>query len=203
MSKPPSRAELEDAILDTLVDYAPLNREALSLEVIDEWSRDSAIPDAEQVRSSIRDLEERKWLVEREEVLDGERFTAFWLTDAGKAEWRRRNPLAERLPSACFAEGAGAGWVVYAPSEELADRFIMDLSEMPNRLLEVNVSAKTVSAATYTLEETADVIDGVRVEYPKVRRPLRPFSALSVLSLLVKIVAREWIETRRARRDAR
>ena len=154
--------DLESAILDALVESFVLNRASLSDEVVFEWDRPGEPPSAAEVEASVADLLERGWLEEMEVVR---------LTDEGKAEWKRRNPLRERLHTAWFAQGD----FVYAPSEEIADRVTRELVEEFG-LRQYDPSTKTVEPWTYELDGSGDVIHGVRVEYrrePSLRRALR------------------------------
>ncbi len=159
-----SSEELDSAILDALVESFALNRSFLIDEVIFEWDHAGATPSAEEVGAAVDGLLERSWLRETHEQDDGERYSVIRLTDEGKAEWRRRNPLDERLEKAWFAQGD----FIYAPSEEIAENaakyFREDLG-----LGHAYVSPKSVVPWTYELEDSGDVIHGVRVEYLAVR----------------------------------
>ena len=203
MTAAPSQADVEDAILNALVVDVALHRAALVESVVGEWyffappNADQAPPNASVVDVAIRRLQERGWLYERRERYDGEEFDLVSLTDAGKAEWRRRNPLEERLESASFSQGAGDHAIIYAPSEEIADRIARDEYGTPFGF-EVDLNVKKVEPSTYTLEGTGDVIAGVRVEHTKIRRLPRVLTTLWLSPLLLRL----WIASRRARREA-
>jgi DNA-binding PadR family transcriptional regulator len=168
-----SAQTLDSAILDSLVESFALNQASLMDDVIFEWDGPSAPPTTAEVAAAVDELLARGWLRETEESDEGKRYLVVRLTDEGKAEWRRRNPLEQRLDKAWFAQGD----FIYAPSEELADRAAKYLEEFG--FGDVDVSAKSIEPWTYELDDSGDVIHGVRVEYPRIRRVRRLWSALT------------------------
>ena len=146
--------------------------------------------------AAIDALAERDWLRETEEESDdGERWSVIRLTDEGKAEWRRRNPLEQRLENAWFALGD----VIYAPSEAIADRAVRTLFEDIGPP-DVDVTVKNVQPWTYELDGSGDVIEGVRVEFPVPRRLVRLWHGLLSLPLALRIAAYRLLGRRRGLR---
>ena len=178
-----SADELHSAILGALVDSFALNRPSLVEEVIFEWDGAGPPPEKADVHRAIDDLLRRTWLGATEESDDGRRYTVIRLTDEGKAEWRRRNPLEERLEKAWVAQGD----VIYAPSEDIADSAARFLYEEIGSA-DVDLTVKNVEPWTYELDDTGDVINGVRVEFPAIRRGRRLWSELRAALFALRVL---------------
>jgi hypothetical protein len=161
--------EIQLAILDELID-ASTGREFLPQAVLDEWWANGP-PSLDAISGAIAELERRGFLEEALVSYEGEQFAVLKLSAGGRAFWREHNPLAERLSSAWRVEWreAGPGSVVYAPNEDIANAAARELHNAPFGLFDIDLSHKTVVPATYELEDTGDVIAGVRVEYSKRR----------------------------------
>lgn len=179
-----SSETLESAILGALVDSFALRRAALVEDVIFEWTEPGSPPSSEAVNEAVDELFERQWLHETAEADDcAEQFFVLRLTEEGKAEWRRRNPLVDRLDTAWVMQSE----FIYAPSEEIADRQARFWYEEIGSG-EVDWSKKSIEPWTYELDDTGDVIHGARAVYPRARRASRLWKSFRsrIASLLTR-----------------
>jgi|SRR5262245_22945872 len=159
-------AGVESEILDSLVESFALTRPSLVEEVIDEWRSSGAPPSVAIVDAAVGELLARG-LLRTEEVSDeGASFSVVRLTDKGKTAWRRRNPLEGRLDTAWFADGD----FIYAPSEEIARQAARELGSPTG----IEVATRNLESWTYELDDTGDVIEGVRLEWPGPSESAKP-----------------------------
>ena len=164
---------LRNLILDELVVVLRESRDGLVDEISFECTSGDP-PSREEIQRSIQELESTGLIEQVTEThKDGSTSIFLVLSAAGKEYWRAQNPLAERLESASYGQPTERGFAIFAPSDALADKLAHEWSTrtvLPIALIDIDVNDKEVVSATYELEGSGDVIDGVRVEYSRAPR---------------------------------